>query len=96
MLCPLSCSKEIGSLPAELTGVWQIVDLAHGQDLKLFPTRASGSYEERHVGYSQTGLLRLKRGLEKAGARRNPLATGKNSATGIPESFVVRADDVIE
>ena len=91
MLCPLSCSKEIGSLPAELTGVWQIVDLAHGQDLKLFPTRASGSYEERHVGYSQK-----KRGLEKAGARRNPLATGKNSATGIPESFVVRDDDVIE
>jgi WD40 repeat protein len=60
-------AKEIGSLPAELTGVWQIVDLVHGQDLKLFPTRAPGSYEERHVGYSQTGLLRLKRGLKKAG-----------------------------
>ena len=57
----------IASLPDELTGVWQIVDLVHGQDLKLFPAQLPGSYEERHIGYSQSGLLRLKRGLEKAG-----------------------------
>ena len=60
-------SITIASLPAELSGVWQIVDLAHGQDLRLFPTKAPGCYEERHVGYSQSGLFRLKRGLEKAG-----------------------------
>jgi WD40 repeat protein len=57
----------IASLPDELTGVWQIVDLVHGQDLSLFPAQLPGSYEERHIGYSQSGLLRLKRGLEKAG-----------------------------
>ena len=60
-------TKTIGSLPDELTGVWQIVDLVHGQDLRLFPAQLPGSYEERHVGYSRAGLLRLKRGLEKAG-----------------------------
>ena len=59
--------KTIGSLPEELTGVWQIVDLVHGQDLQLFPTKAPGSYEERHIAYSQAGLARLKHGLVKAG-----------------------------
>jgi hypothetical protein len=60
-------TKTIESLPAELTGVWQIVNLVHGQDLRLFPTTAPGSYDEVHIGYSQAGLTRLKRGLEKAG-----------------------------
>src|SRR5438552_9052299 len=60
-------TKTIGSLPAELTGVWQIVNLVQGQDLRLFATQMPGSHEERHIGYSQSGLLRLKRGLEKAG-----------------------------
>jgi TIR domain len=60
-------TRTIGSLPEELTGVWQIVDLVHGQDLRLFPTQPPGSNEERHIGYSRSGLLRLKRGLEKAG-----------------------------
>src|SRR5277367_283739 len=60
-------TRTIGSLPEELTGVWQIVDLVHGQDLRLFPAQMPGSVEERHIGYSQSGLLRLKRGLEKAG-----------------------------
>ena len=63
----IDSTKTIGSLPAELNGVWQIVDLVHGQDLRLFPVRLPGSDEERHVGYSRDGLLRLKRGLEKAG-----------------------------
>ena len=60
-------TRTIGSLPQELTGVWQIVDLVHGQDLRLFPAQPPGSNEERHIGYSQSGLMRLKRGLEKAG-----------------------------
>jgi WD40 repeat protein len=57
----------IASLPAELSGVWQIIDLAHGLDLRLFRVQARGSDDERHVGYSEAGLLRLKRGLQKAG-----------------------------
>ena len=36
-------TRTIGSLPEELTGVWQIVDLVHGQDLRLFPTQLPGS-----------------------------------------------------
>ncbi len=60
-------TRTIGSLPEELMGVWQIVDLIHGQDLRLFPVQPPGTYEERHIGYSQSGLMRLKRGLEKAG-----------------------------
>jgi hypothetical protein len=60
-------AKTIEQLPDELKGVWQIADLVHGQDLRLFPTKAVGSYEERHIGYSQAGLARLKRGLIKAG-----------------------------
>jgi WD40 repeat protein len=60
-------SITIASLPAELSGVWQIIDLANGVDLRLFRARAPGSIDERHVGYSESGLLRLKRGLQKAG-----------------------------
>jgi TIR domain len=60
-------SKSISQLPPELTGVWQIVDLAGGQDLRLFAVQPPGSHEERHVGFSRAGLLRLKRGLDKAG-----------------------------
>ena len=60
-------TQTIGSLPEELTGVWQIVDLVHAQDLRLFPVQMPGSVDERHVSYSRDGLLRLKRGLEKAG-----------------------------
>ena len=56
-----------GSLPDELKGVWQAVNLAGGQDHRLFPAQLPGSHEERHVSYSETGLFRLKRGLEKAG-----------------------------
>jgi TIR domain len=55
-----------GSLPDELKGVWQAVNLAAGQDHRLFPAQLPGSHEEWHVSYSETGLLRLKRGLEKA------------------------------
>ena len=60
-------ARTIADLPPELTGVWQVVDLCRGQDLKLFATALPGSHEEKHVAFSQSGLLRLKRGLEKAG-----------------------------
>ncbi len=60
-------ARTIADLPPELTGVWQVVDLCRGQDLKLFATALPGSHDEKHVVFSQSGLLRLKRGLEKAG-----------------------------
>ena len=60
----------MAELPEALTGVWQVVDLAGGQDLQLFPTALPGSHEEKHVPFSASGLLRLRRGLEKAGLDR--------------------------
>ena len=42
-------TKTIGSLPAELTGVGQIVNLVPGQDLKLFAAQLPGSREERRI-----------------------------------------------
>ena len=49
-------------------------------------TKPPGSHEERHVGYSQSGLLRLKRGLEKAGldAEIFRLAAGERTAIARP------------
>src|ERR1700733_15212271 len=38
-------TRTLGSLPQELTGVWQIVDLVPGQDLRLFPAQPPGSIE---------------------------------------------------
>src|SRR5208282_3882878 len=52
--------QSIEPLPPELTGVWQVVNLVAGQDLQLFRTTAHGSYEERHVAYSRSGLRRLE------------------------------------
>jgi hypothetical protein len=60
-------TKNIELLPPELKGVWQIIDLAAGQDHRLFRVKVDGSVEEGHVTYSQSGLRRLRRGLEKAG-----------------------------
>jgi hypothetical protein len=60
-------AKTIDLLPDQLKGVWQLVDLAAGQDHRLFRARMPGSVEEGHVTYSTSGLRRLKRGLEKAG-----------------------------
>jgi hypothetical protein len=59
--------KTIDALPDQLKGVWQVVDLAGGQDHRLFRAKKPGSVEEGHVTYSESGLRRLKRGLEKAG-----------------------------
>jgi hypothetical protein len=57
-------ARTIADLPPELTGVWQVVDLCRGQDLKLFATALPGSHDEKHVAFSQSGLLRLKRARE--------------------------------
>ncbi|MGR9286546.1 nSTAND1 domain-containing NTPase [Rhizobium johnstonii] len=55
------------SIPNELKGTWQVVDLSAGNDLRLVRSVLPGSHEEKHVGFSETGLRRLKLGLEKAG-----------------------------
>ena len=60
-------TKTIKDLPADLTDTWQVTDLASGQDMRLFRVTRPDSHEERHVGFSRNGLIRLKRGLQKAG-----------------------------
>ena len=57
----------IKDLPARFTGTWQVVDLSHGQDLRLFRVPLPSSHEELHIGFAEQGLVRLRRGLEKAG-----------------------------
>jgi predicted negative regulator of RcsB-dependent stress response len=60
-------AKSVADLPAELKGTWQAVDLAGGQDGVLLRAKLPGSHEEGHAVFSQEGLRRLKRGLDKAG-----------------------------
>ncbi len=57
----------IADLPADLTGAWQVVDLATGQDHRMFRVTLPRNREEVHVTFSQEGLVRLRSGLAKAG-----------------------------
>src|SRR5205823_5150129 len=57
----------IKELPKDLTGAWQVVELAVGQDHVLFRVTLPRTHEEAHVSFSNEGLARLKYGLAKAG-----------------------------
>jgi tetratricopeptide (TPR) repeat protein len=57
----------IDQLPADLTGAWQIVDLASGQDHTMLRVTLPRTHEEVHVTFSKEGLMRLRNGLAKAG-----------------------------
>jgi len=57
----------IERLPADLTGAWQVVDLASGQDHTMLRVILPRSHEECHVTFSKEGLTRLRSGLAKAG-----------------------------
>lgn len=53
-------------LPLEHRGTWQAVDLCGGQDMHIVRVALPGSHEEQHVAFSESGLRRLRNGLEKA------------------------------
>ena len=57
----------IAELPGELTGTWQIVDLASGHDHAMLRVTLPVTQQEAHVSFSQEGLTRLRNGLAKAG-----------------------------
>jgi hypothetical protein len=57
----------VADLPADLTGTWQVVDLASGQDHTMFRVTLPRTHEEAHVTFSKEGLTRLRNGLAKAG-----------------------------
>jgi formylglycine-generating enzyme required for sulfatase activity len=58
---------QVGELPEELTGTWQIVRLAAGRDHLMLRAVVPVTHEEVHVTFSAEGLQRLKHGLEGAG-----------------------------
>ncbi len=57
----------VTDLPEDLTGTWQLVDLAAGFDHALFKVTLPRTHEEAHVTFSKEGLTRLRGGLAKAG-----------------------------
>jgi WD40 repeat protein len=57
----------VAEVPADLMGTWQLVDLASGQDHKIFRAILPRTHEEVHVTFSGEGLARLRNGLAKAG-----------------------------
>ncbi|MGA9322744.1 MAG: TIR domain-containing protein [Xanthobacteraceae bacterium] len=57
----------ITKLPTDLTGTWQIVDLASGRDHRMFRVVLPRTHAEQHVTFSREGLSRLRSGLAKSG-----------------------------
>ena len=57
---------DLTELPAELTGAYQVVDLASGRDHRQFRVTLPRTHEECHVTFSQEGLKRLRLGLVRA------------------------------
>ena len=57
----------LADLPTTLTTIWQIVNLASGNDHKLYRANLPDLSKEEHVTFSRSGLARLKAGLDKAG-----------------------------
>gem|GEM_PF-425918 len=54
-------------VPADLSGTWQLVDLASGQDHKIFRVTLPVTHRKCEVSFSREGLARLRSGLVKAG-----------------------------
>ena len=57
----------LADLPEDLSGTWQVVDLASGQDHAMFRVALPRTQEEAHVTFSREGLARLRGGLARAG-----------------------------
>ncbi|MGO4871259.1 MAG: SUMF1/EgtB/PvdO family nonheme iron enzyme [Roseiarcus sp.] len=57
----------VADLPPEIARDWQLVDLASGRDHVAFRAVTPDGGAERHVTFSQSGLARLKAGLNRAG-----------------------------
>jgi len=57
----------IASLPATLTGTWQLIPLVSGRDHIMLRVVLPTTHDEMHVTFPQEGLTRLKIGLERAG-----------------------------
>jgi formylglycine-generating enzyme required for sulfatase activity len=60
-------SLDPADLPPELSGTWQVVDLASGQDHTDFAVTLPRTHRKCRVSFSEEGLRRLRAGLVKAG-----------------------------
>jgi hypothetical protein len=58
----------LADLPEDLSGSWQVVDLASGHDHEMFLVALPRTQEEAHATFSREGLARLRGGLARAGA----------------------------
>jgi hypothetical protein len=58
---------QVSDLPADLAGVWQVVDLASGQDHIMIHVVVPHTHAESHITFSREGLARLRGGLAQAG-----------------------------
>ena len=54
-------------LPPDLSGSWQLVDLASGRDHEVVRVTHPRTHQEGHATFSREGLRRLRIGLMKAG-----------------------------
>ena len=57
----------LGELPRDVTGSWQLVDLATGRDHERFTIKMPVTGKEGYFTFSREGLGRLKTGLQRAG-----------------------------
>ena len=57
----------LDSLPPELAGTWQAIDLTRGDPTHTIRARLPDSAEERHITFGEAALTRLRNGLAKAG-----------------------------
>ncbi|BDL38612.1 TIR domain-containing protein [Methylorubrum sp. GM97] len=57
----------VTELPVNLTGTWQLVNLASGRDHLVLTATLPVTHAEEHVTFSAEGLVRLRTGLRRAG-----------------------------
>lgn len=61
----------VADLPLDVSGTWQLVDLAAGRDHQRFRVSLPITGEETYASFSRDGLARLKGGLLRAGLDAN-------------------------
>jgi hypothetical protein len=78
-------------LPPDLTGTWQLTDLAAGHDTAFFQVKLPRTHDEVKFGFSREGLTRLRAGLVKAGLDPRFFAWPPDTDPGRPPYRGLRA-----
>jgi hypothetical protein len=85
----------VDQLPGDVTGTWQLVNLAAGRDHRQFRVTMPNTGEEVHVTYSLEGLARLRTRSAPscpitAPSNGHPVRGGRSSKTGVPRQELDR------